>query len=182
MGREIRRVPKGWEHPVNDYCVHLGGQEKSHDRYIAPGGFGRGKCFKPLYDNDFDTVFQEWLAGYEQWKRGEHPEQKPGGFLDDGAPFWEYAGAPPNPEYYRPAWSEDQATCYQIYETVSEGTPTSPVFETIEEMKAWLIENGISEKAAEEFVKDQWVPSAAYSPKEGFVTGIEVAGMDRSKQ
>lgn len=48
---------------------------------------------------------------------------------------------------------------WQVWETVTEGSPISPVFATDEDLVNWLIKEGYSEGAAEEFVKRQWVPS-----------------------
>lgn len=48
---------------------------------------------------------------------------------------------------------------WQVWETVSEGSPISPVFATDEDLVNWLIREGYSEGAAEQFVKRQWVPS-----------------------
>ena len=36
-----------------------------------------------------------------------------------------------------PVWPHGTATCFQLYETVTEGTPTSPVFETVEGLAQW---------------------------------------------
>lgn len=49
---------------------------------------------------------------------------------------------------------------YQVWETVSEGSPISPVFKTTEELVAWLVQQGYSEKAARAFANAGWVPSA----------------------
>ncbi len=49
---------------------------------------------------------------------------------------------PPDPEYYRPQWGEGLATWWQVYETVSEGTPVTPPFATREELVEYLVENG----------------------------------------
>lgn len=110
MGREIRKVPKNWEHP----------KESS--------GF-----FKPLFDETYEECMKNWSAE-------------------------EYGDELPHEESYRPKFTEE-ATCFQIYETVSEGTPVSPVFETEEEMLKWLIGTGYSEKASREFIKTGWVMS-----------------------
>ena len=166
MSREIRRVPANWQHPEHDHCPHWGGRD-AHKNSISV--YQRGKCFHPLYDEDFDTALREWMRNYELWKRDEH----------DGFEYHEIYGSPPNPEYYRPAWTPGQATHYQLYETVSEGTPMSPVFETLDELAEWLIENGSSEKAARNFIKIGSVPSSMYSPQTGWVDDIEIAGLDR---
>ena len=113
MGREIRRVPSGWEHPRD---------EKGH--FIA------------LYDDTFTRAAQEWLDAAILWSRGEHHDQKAGYGL--GSPFfWQWNGGPPDKERYRPEFTTP-ADCYQIYETVSEGTPVSPVFPTVESMIEWM--------------------------------------------
>lgn len=112
MGREIRRVPKGWDHPRDE-----------------------NGNFKPLYDLDYETASEKWLADCLAWSRGEHEDQK----KYDDAPrfFWDWDGGPPSKETHRTQFA-GPATCYQIYETVSEGTPASPVFETVEAMVEWM--------------------------------------------
>lgn len=128
MGREIRRVPSGWNHPRDE----------------------RGR-YQPLYDYDFETEAAKWKEGFRQWEAGTHEaKQRARGYGCDE--FWEYS-FPPDRDTCRPQWSEEERTCYQIYETVSEGTPVSPVFETEEQVVVWLIEQGYSEHAAREFVK-----------------------------
>jgi hypothetical protein len=153
MGREIRRVPANWEHPKDD-----------EGNYIR------------MYDNDFDTALAEWVAGYELWKKGEHRYQaefQP----DENAQYWDYEGTPPDPHSYRPKFTEP-ADWYQVYETVSEGTPVTPPFETKEELVDYLIERGDfwdqkrgdggwDRKAAEHFVSAEWAPSLIISVQAG---------------
>jgi len=130
MGREIRKVPKNWEHP-RDENGHL----------------------KPMHDDDFDTVAKNWIEELIVWENGTHPQKK-----DSNEYYWEYEGDPPQRDYYRPKFLE-VANCFQIYETVSEGTPVSPVFETKEELKIWLVHEGYSEHAAQRFIEEEWAPS-----------------------
>lgn len=107
MGREIRRVPAGWEHPKD----------------------ARGH-FYPLCDKDLETALKDW-AEYDDSNEEDRP----------------------NPAYYRPSWTNEERTHYQVYEDVSEGTPVSPVFATEEEVVNWLVTyQGHSERAAREFV------------------------------
>jgi hypothetical protein len=162
MGREIRRVPPNWEHP-RQRCPHspwAGGcdEAKAHN----------GECYKPLYDQDFESAIEAWIAEYALWKKGEHPDQEKYEFTQ-GQTYWEWAGAPPDPDYYRPKWTEEP-TWYQVYQTVSEGTPVTPAFATREELVDYLIEHGDfwdqsrgdggwSRKNAEAFVKDEYAPS-----------------------
>lgn len=117
MGREIRRVVPNWMPPRD---------ERGH--------------FQPQYDKDFATAAKKWKDGFAAWERGERPDY----YTDDGDSneFWEYDGGPPKRAYYRPAWPKDAATWFQVYETVSEGTPVTPAFATREELIDYLVANG----------------------------------------
>ena len=118
MGREIRRVVPNWMPPRDE----------------------RGRL-QPMYDRDFETAAREWKDGLAEWERGERPEYYSGDASDD-MEFWEYEGDPPDREYYRPKWGADEATWFQVYETVSEGTPVTPAFATREELIDYLAANG----------------------------------------
>ncbi len=128
MGREVRKVPAGWEHP-KQVCPHspwAGG--------CSDARRNGGKCYLPVFEEDFVT---------------------------DG-----------------------ERTHYQVYETVSEGTPMSPVFATKEELIEWLVNDGgqdgpHSRKAAEAFVKNEWAPSMVIGPN-GASTDIDVYDKDLS--
>jgi hypothetical protein len=119
MGREIRRVPPNWEHP----------KDENGD-------------YKSLHDWDYETAGREWLENCIAWENGtygwlqEHPEEK------EETPFyWDWDGGPPDPDYCRPKF-EEEPTWYQMYETVSEGSPVTPPFETKEELLEYLVEYG----------------------------------------
>jgi len=133
MGREIRKVPKGWQHPVD---------KRGH--------------YKSMYDTDYPTAVAEWLAGLDAWRRGDEilPDGTPAAQAKDGCEFyWEYYGGPPDRDTCRPAF-EGEADCYQIYETVTEGTPVSPVFESLNDLESWLVHTqGHTAAAAERFAK-----------------------------
>jgi len=126
--------------------------------------------YKPLYDGAFAKAAQEWQEGYDAWQiepQGDYP-------------FEEWDGPAPNPEYYHPEWTEEEASCYQVYETVTEGTPTSPVFTSLDEMQAWLITQvtqGFSARATAEFIKTGWAPSMVFVPGRG-VSGLGIHSLD----
>jgi hypothetical protein len=148
MGREIRRVPPDWQHPRRE-CHHspwAGGCDdaKQHG----------GMCYQPKYDRSFAEAATTWKADFAKWEAGERQSD---------CEFWEYCGNPPNPEYYRPEWTEQEATHYQIYSTVSEGTPRSPVFASLDELAAWLVAQGTSEEAAKAFAETGWCPSGMFA-------------------
>jgi hypothetical protein len=134
MGREIRRVPANWEHPKNDK------------------GF-----YEPLFNQTWEEAFAEWLEGKREWDND--PKLRAEAKEEYGCTtFAQWNGNPPQYEWYRPAF-ETEPTHYQIYETVTEGTPVSPVFENLDDMKAWLLKEGYSEIAASKFVEHGWAPS-----------------------
>ena len=121
MGREVRRVPANWEHPV------------TKDTY----GSDRSQ---PMYDQTFAGAEAEWLADFDRIRgggaKGYEIECYPRGVCQ-----WAKDNLPPDPDYYRP-WDDADATWFQLWETVSEGTPVSPPFATKGELAAYLGEHG----------------------------------------
>lgn len=97
MGREIRRVPEGWDHPKQDVST-------------------TGRSYRPLRDN-FEQALADWHDDVERY----------------GA---EEAGRRPEPEDFMP-----RGEWYQLFETVSEGTPLSPPFVTKKYLVDWLSSN-----------------------------------------
>lgn len=114
MGREVRRVPPGWEHP----------KDKSDSSY-----------YKPLHDESYAAASKRWVEEFDLWRVGKHPSQR-------DYDFWEWETPPEKPMYREEEWTDDEATNYQLYETVSEGSPVSPSFATQEQLAAYLSENG----------------------------------------
>jgi hypothetical protein len=154
MGREIRRVPPNWEHPRDDKGHH-----------------------KALYDKDYETAARDWVKDLIDWENDKDGERSQITKETGTRHFWwEWDGEPPDREYFRPKFTE-APTHYQIYETVSEGTPDSPVFESLIEMREWLIGNGYSEYAATQFVDTGWAPSVVLAPGHG-VSATGIASLD----
>lgn len=152
MGREVRRVPENWVHPIDE--------SKNHPR--------------PLHDEDYDTAIETWWAGREAWKVKPHE-----GFED--CTYEDYEGNAPQPECYRPKWKEEERTHLQMYETCSEGTPISPVMKTSEELARWLADNKASAFGSMTATYEQWLatikrgwsPSGVFSGGSGLVSGVE---------
>lgn len=151
MGREIRRVPPNWEHPQND------------------------KGYIPMYDEDIETAGRKWLDNCIAWDNGTHKDLLESPELKQEYPFfWMWDGDPPDPDSHRQKF-EAEPTWYQVYETVSEGTPVTPPFSTKQELIDYLVENGDfwdqhetrwhakrggwERKNAEAFVEREWAPS-----------------------
>ncbi len=166
MGREIRRVPPSWEHPR---------YTKANARYRDHVGE-----YMPMLDQDYESAAQEWIAEFALWQKGNHEAQQ-GEFTTSCKYYWEYAGIP-DEELHRPAFTEDP-TWFQMYETVSEGSPCTPPFETKAELVDWLVEKGESHgtqyeqrytrSQAEAFVEQEWAPSMVVTPEHGVQTGVE---------
>lgn len=108
MGREIRMVPPNWEHPKDDMGNYL-----------------------PMLDECMEDALDCWIEGYELWKTGKHEAKT------DEFEYWEWESDPPQSEYYRPKFKTD-ATWFQVYETISEGTPVTPPFKTKDELIDYL--------------------------------------------
>ncbi len=156
MGREIRRVPKGWEHPKD---------ERGH--------------YRPLMDQSYEDAAQEWLRELADWEADKDGERSRvvAEYGDEKRYWWDWSDKPPDKEYYRPAWPPESATCYQVYETVSEGTPMSPVFETEDALLQWLLGQGHSELSARAFIGFGWAPSLLIDTSRGlFLSGIDACG------
>lgn len=186
MGREIRRVPPNWQHPEKErFSFSTGRWEKS---------------YQPLYDRTCEEAWEDWKEEYEKWIREEH-DRVIADYGEEKYPkdqpytsFCKWHGTPPTPEYYHPKWKEE-ATWWQVYETVSEGTPVTPPFATQEELVDYLVANGDfwdqkrreegcttmdcspwSRKAAEKFVYGSgWAPSFILTSK-GLQSGVEAMG------
>ena len=178
MGREVRRVPPNWAHPTRD-CPHepwRGG--------CSTARRNGGRCYQPLHDQDVEAAWARWQNEFAAWLSGEHdrviaeygeadyPKAEP------YRAFCAWHGGPPDPAYYRPKWPDGMATWFQVYQTVSEGSPVTPAFATKEELVEYLATNGDfwdqdgrregdtsvpcgpwDRKAAEAFVGVGWAPS-----------------------
>lgn len=69
---------------------------------------------------------------------------------------------------------------WQVWETVSEGSPVSPVFATRESLIDYLVNEGHSRLSAERFVEDAWCPSMVIVGGQMF-SGIDSCGVLKEK-
>lgn len=122
MAHVIRRVPKGWQHPKDEKGEYI-----------------------PLFEGLlFLTHVANWVEQSEKWKYGlckidSYYEPIPEDY--QGMSFVEWAGEKPNAEDYTPSWTFEEAQSYVMYEDITEGTPISPVFDTLEGFKSWCKHN-----------------------------------------
>ena len=155
MGREVRRVPADWQHPIDPDT-------------------GR---FKPLFDGYINRL-KEWNEENAKWSRGEFPDYA--GEESRKMSYSEWAGDQPKSADYMPDWPAEQRTHLMMYEDTSEGTPISPAFKTPEELARWLVDNkasafGNSEGTYEGWLRvarGGWAPSMI-ATSEGITTGVD---------
>lgn len=165
MGREVRRVPEGWQHPSKKKA----------------GGF------IPLFESDKDPAekTRAWLDECRLWQLGEHPDQIKYDGDAEYRTFTDWDGGPPNPDDYMPYWPEGERTHWQMYENTTEGTPISPVMETPEALARWLADNDASafgDMTATygewlRTIKAGWAPSAISAGGE-LDSGVAFVGKD----
>lgn len=142
MGREVRMVPPNWEHP-------------RFTKDDVPQGYEVGD-YRRCFDKDYETAAAEWISSFEKWRAGE---LSIGSYCEY---YWEYE-SPPDESLCRPKFTEP-ATWYQLYQTISEGSPVSPPFATKEELAAYLSEHGDFwyQKQLEEGRLDSWDSKPTY--------------------
>lgn len=162
MGREIRRVPVDWQHPTEmDQYKKYGGQYPQHP-----------DSHHPLFDRSYAEASAKWKRELAAWEAGEDndradAEARAGHSIE----YWDYNGMPPDESYYRDrTWTVEEATAYQIYENVTEGTPVSPVCATRVELHDWLVSHqNMTPAAANAFIDQGWMFSGMVYPEQGVV-------------
>lgn len=76
---------------------------------------------------------------------------------------------------------------WQLWSTVSEGSPISPVLTTAQDLARWMSDpargsNWVPEGAAANFIEVGWAPSGAFSSATGVVQGVEWVGHHSTDQ
>ncbi|MCI5045055.1 MAG: hypothetical protein MRY72_10190 [Aquisalinus sp.] len=139
MGREVRRVPKDWQHPVDKF-----------GKYI------------PLGD-EFDARAKRWDINNAAWEKGkawnfvENKWQNIDAALS-GMTYTEADGPRPHKKDFMPDWPQAQRTHYQMYSTTSEGTPISPVMSSPRKLALWLADTKASALAGQPATYKEWLP------------------------
>ncbi len=162
MGREVRRVPADWQHPIDPSTGE----------------------HKPLYDGkDYERLVREWSEGAAKWDEGLRMNYN-GGWQPIGdiaaKTYEEWDGERPASENYMPNWPPEQRTHLMMYEDTSEGTPISPAFATPEELARWLDDtnasafgnDGASYEAWLRIARGGWAPSMVFTPEAGLQNGV----------
>ena len=78
-----------------------------------------------------------------------------------------------------PSWPEEERTHYQMYETTSEGTPISGVFESPELLAHWLADEGASAFAGQGADYESWlrVANGGYACSAVLADGVMESGV-----
>lgn len=142
MGREIRRVPVDWEHPRDHRGHHI--PLRDHELIIAshaPMDVAQWRSVRSKSFDEYKALYQaEYPEDYEEIYGGDRPM---------------------TPDEFMPFWSDDEATGWCMYETVSEGTPVTPVFPDPESLHAHLVEQGNTPEQAAQFIRLGSAPTFA---------------------
>lgn len=154
MGREVRMVPRNWQHPT------------AYRDFRDP----HSKVFKPLFCGWKDDVakFEKMLKAGKSVEDCLHyfGGPSPSDYMDSE---WEAEGLKPE--------------LYVMYENTSEGTPISPAFETIEELARWLADNGASAFGGMTATYEQWLATcrSGFAPSMIVENGKMMSGVEASQ-
>lgn len=165
MGREVRMVPPGWNHPTQ-YVQGLRGREL---RYV------------PLFEGSYKDAAEEYAEAKAKWNRGEFPD-----YADEESrkmKYEEWAGQAPDQKDYMPEFAEGTATLLMMYENTSEGTPISPAFATPEELARWLADTGASAFGDMTATYEKWLQTCrgSWAPSMVIACGKMMSGVEASE-
>lgn len=200
MGREIRRVPANWQHPKYIKTHYYRGEGYVAKEIYKPMYDDDYDESVKEYEHELKEWFEGhklWSEGYyidysgnkktkkecfDEWLESIENDRKKNGFREDyrleekmkyetgHCLYSDVVGEVPtypDPDDYMPI-----GNWYQLFETVSEGTPLSPAFETKQELVDWLTNN-------EDYWGDKWTREQAegmvkheYSPSFVIENGV----------
>ena len=126
MGRQVKRVPAGWDWPVGEVWAGYA------------GWFSPPKCKPCEGRGEAGEVRCKWCGGAGEILPTDHA------VVAALKPFWndEYGGYYSFPKEDPPAGDG-----WQLWETVSEGSPITPAFATPEELARWCVDHQFDSKA-----------------------------------
>lgn len=186
MSREIRRVPANWQHPKIIRTVVYQNQGITEEyRSMNQGSFKDAVNEFHERIEEWMKGYHLWQQGFyedyagkrftkeekmKEWKDHIIAERKSKRFTNDycaeelrkyetGICSWEDVGGEP-PRYPNPDDYMPQGDWWQVFQTVSEGTPITPPFASAEELIDWMAKNKDfwgtqwTREGAEQLVKD----------------------------
>lgn len=201
MSREIRRVPMDWQHPTEvreqwDRATHTVRPTTVPRPLLEdyPGALASWESDGAELARREGSEWRFWseycLTGYQGQDDTEptiHPFDESGLPVDvrDADHLHElltarHEASRPDPADYMPEFPEGTAVGWCMYETTSEGTPLSPVFETPEELARWLADTGASAFGSRTATYEQWLATcrAGWAPSAVGVGGALLSGVE----
>lgn len=181
MGIELQRVPADWKHPTEHYYR----ERDSRIAYQPP----MGMKWRPIYmDESWGEATLGWWRERIAYRLTRFVAYWPSvfGWIEEPMairfPHEADEDTPPKHFDYRPRWRERDRTHVQLYETVSEGTPISPVMPSVEALADWCASqtaevwvNARMDRAGwmRFFERGGWAPSMVITPERGVESGAE---------
>lgn len=194
--REAERVAKLWN---GQWCHHL--NQEDVDALLAAGRlrdlthtWSRETGWQPIVPTP--TVTAEQVNEWSISSRYGHDDMNAAVVIEarckrDGMPYVcgtcggealleSYPGQRAEAEAWEPT-EPPTGDGWQLWSTVNEGAPISPVFATAEELAGWMSDpargrDWVPLDTAARFVSDGWAPSGFETAETGFVRGVEHVG------
>lgn len=209
MGREIKRVPLDFDHPTGEVwdgyvnphyrdCAACKGQGTTKARQVVDNWI----C-SLMHHKEHDPSVGQQLSEFTSGLAGRKPLFFGHDAIDrmhaldkimtaaglseqwGSCPVCEGDGTDPAVKEAYEAWTKTEPPTgegWQVWETVSEGSPVSPVFATDTALIAWLVSEGYNEIAARRFTEQGWAMSMAVvvnSDGSGvYATNIDTLALD----
>ncbi len=139
MTFEVRRVPPDWEHPRDKVGRVL-----------------------PLFDG-LERATEGWDLGARMWEKGlilRYGDwiSRPSDAYWKEMTYEDWAGGTrPDTKDYLPVFPAGSATHYMCYENITEGTPISPAFASLDELARWLAQAGPETTLGRRATHKQWL-------------------------
>ena len=152
-----------WQYHLNQYDIHVlleSGHLREFTHEKIPGSY-KSRLKDPPYIPTVEEVRNWSISAYhnsEGYALIEHHCKKNGHFVECNVCDGKGHYIEPYYEKLREEWTPSDppsGEAYQLWETVSEGSPVTPIFATPEELAEWLIEN--DNTATEGTTFEQWV-------------------------
>lgn len=105
---------------------------------------------------------------------------------DGHASIEKYEGQRAEAEAWEPT-GPPEGEGWQLWETVTEGSPISPVFADADGLAGWMSDpargdHWVPAETARKFIDEGWAPTAISSPGRGLVSGVEAIGWDSAEK
>lgn len=194
--REAERVAKLWN---SQWCHHL--NQDDVDALLAAGRlrdlthtWSRETGWQPIVPAP--TVTAEQVNEWSVSSRHGHDDMNAAVVIEarcerDGMPYAcgtcggeALLEAYPGQRAEAEAWEPTEPPAgdgWQLWATVNEGAPVSPVFATAEKLAGWMSDpergrDWVPFDVAARFIADGWAPSGFETAETGFVSGVEHVG------